>query len=1220
MRKLITLFVFISLFLVSCKHEVYYSITTKVQPDGTGSIVVSPSSDQVQEGATVSFTAKPNGEYAFTGWSGSLSGTENPKTVTASSNLNVVANFTLRSYPLTITVEGEGSVTEKVVSTKADYTSGTIVELTAQPAEHWLFDHWEGDFKGNTNPAQITVSSAKSVKAVFVKKMYDLTVETQGEGAVSEKVVETKSSYQEGSLVELVAQPSDHWIFDHWEGDLTGSNNPARITVSSSKKVKAVFVEKMYPLTVEVEGNGAVNEKVISTKSSAYQEGTIVELSANPGNHWLFDHWEGGLEGDENPVQITIMSAQTVKAVFVEKTFPLTVEIQGGGVVKEELVGTKGTYQEGSSVRLTATPNTYWAFDHWEGDATGTDNPTTITINSTATVKAVFVENDPGIQYTEAPLVTPFELTERLGFGINFGGYFNEFNDSPHTDVTLTQETFYQLKRIGVNTVRLPICWSGHFGEGPDYIIREERMRAVEQVVDFAENAGINLIINVSDNTFESQEKTEERIKYGSWIDLTVATHNPDYNNTAKAIIRSLWLQIARRFRDRGDFLIFEAWNEVGRDHLYNPDPSVLSSYSDEFKCFDEWNQVFVDAVRSTGGNNATRWLTLSSPLSMHYTLPYITLPHDYVSNNRFILSVHMYEPYTYQVLEIDQWGHTAQIYNDETEEKDEGWITSFWERMREEYIDKGIAMYAGEVGGIGSTSEPGRSYQVYFYEYFVKAAIDNGISTLFFVDCWGEGSNFYGWLEYETGKYTDSYSERLFNAMTRAAYCKESYYTQQYIYDHAPFIDEIDLSDVLITDPSFKDYLLEHYDRDDNRTISYKEAYAVTYIDVETDHIETVDGIERFVNLKRLRIDGSSSGKGRLTSINLSKNMSLEELSFINNAVADLDISGGEILKNILCWSNQLKSLDITQHPKLELLACAQNQITSLDFSHCPHLREVTVNDNLLTSLDVTCLPNLEILECGGNPIKELDVSKCPNLKQLITTNSPLLTKIFLAEGQKIDYLEKDEHTVLEYKSGIAIGDAEFEKYLLGHFDQDHDGKISLTEAAKIQDVNISTLNISTVQALVHASSLTSLVANGEWKKQGKLTRLDMSHNPRLKHLSFLENNVSSLDISNCSQLAEILCWGNNLSELDLSNCPDLEVLLCAQNNLTSLDISKCPKLRSFAPNENDLEELDLSNNPLLEEVEIYNNPRLKVVWLKKGQTIKHFMKDAFTEIRYKD
>ena len=1220
MKKLIALASIIISFLVSCKQEVYYSIATKVQPNGTGSIAVSPSSDQIQEGASVTFTAKPNGEYAFTGWSGSLSGTENPKTVTVSSNLNVVANFTLRSYPLSVSVEGEGSVIEKVISTKAEYTSGTTVELTAQPAEHWLFDHWEGDIQGDKNPAQITVTSAKSVKAVFVKKMYDLTVETQGEGAVSEKVVDTKSSYQEGTLVELVAQPSDHWLFDHWEGDLTGSNNPARITVSSSKKVKAVFVEKMYPLTVEVEGNGAVNEKVISTKSGSYQEGTVVELSANPGDHWLFDHWEGGLEGGENPVQITIMSAQTVKAVFVEKMFPLTVEIQGGGVVKEELVGTKGSYQEGSSVKLTATPNTYWAFDHWEGDITGTENPALITISDAASVKAVFVEHDPGTQFTEVPYISPFELNKKLGFGINLGGYLNAYNDSPHTDVVLTQETFYRLKSIGVNTVRLPICWSGHFGDGPEYLIREERMKALERVVDFAEEAGINLIINISDNTFESMMITEEVMKYGTWIDLTRATHDQDYNNTTKAIITALWHQIARRFRDRGDFLIFEAWNEIGRDHLYNPDPSVLASYSDEFKCFDEWNQVFVDAVRSTGGNNATRWLTLSSPLSMHYTLPFIALPHDYVSNNRFILSIHMYEPGSFQSLQINQWGHTARVYDEETFEKDEFWISAFWERMREEYVDKGIAMYAGEMGGCGFDTEPGQSYQVYFYEYFVKAAMDNGVSSLFFVDCWGDDTSFYGWIDYNTGEYTNSYSERLFGAMTRAAYCTESYYTQQYIYDHAPFGDEFDSSDVFIPDPTFKEYILEHYDCDNDNVISYKEALGVTDIDIETDYVESVEGIERFINLKHLFVNGSSAGKGKLTSLDLSNNTFLEELSFINNAVSNLNIASCTQLKTIMCWSNNLNCLDVTTCPQLIVLSCAQNHLSSINLSLSSNLKVLEINDNDFSSIDVSSLGQLEILECGGNPLLKLDVSSCPNLIDLITKNTPTLAKIVLSEGQTIDRIEKDPHTTIAISEGIAIGDSEFEKYLLDNFDSNQDGRISLAEAAEIRDVNVSTLNIRTVQALRHASSLTTLVVNGEWEKQGKLTRLDMSHNPELKQLSFLENNVSSLDISNCSQLVEILCWGNKLSELDLSKCPDLEVLCCAQNNLKTIDVSQCPKLRVFAPNENDLEELDLSNNPLLEEVEINNNPRLKVVWLKKGQTIKHFIKDYITEIRYKD
>ena len=321
MKKLITLAAITVSFLVSCKQEVYYSIATKVQPDGAGSIVASPSSGQVQEGASVTFTAKPNGEFAFTGWSGSFSGTENPKTVTASSNLNVIANFTLRSYPLTITVEGEGSVTEKVISTKADYTSGTTIELTAQAAEHWLFERWEGDLNGNTNPAQITVTSSMSIKAVFVKKMYDLTVTVEGEGAVGEKVVETKSgSYQEGTIVELTATPSTGWSFGHWEGDMSGTDNPATITISSAKTVKAVFTKNKYAYNLTIVGPGVVDEYLVETKSS-FEHGTKILLKAIPSEGAVFKGWSGAYSGTEEEITVSIDEAKDLVATFEKEVF-----------------------------------------------------------------------------------------------------------------------------------------------------------------------------------------------------------------------------------------------------------------------------------------------------------------------------------------------------------------------------------------------------------------------------------------------------------------------------------------------------------------------------------------------------------------------------------------------------------------------------------------------------------------------------------------------------------------------------------------------------------------------------------------------------------------------------------------------------------------------------------------------------------------------------------
>ena len=129
----------------------------------------------------------------------------------------MTANFVKKKYALTTAVEGEGTVSEKVIKAGAatDYNSGTIVELTAVPSGEWLFMEWKGDITGTENPTQITIDKAKSVTAVFVKKQYPLTIEIEGEGTVSEKVIKVglATDYNSGTIVELTAEPTGNWEF-----------------------------------------------------------------------------------------------------------------------------------------------------------------------------------------------------------------------------------------------------------------------------------------------------------------------------------------------------------------------------------------------------------------------------------------------------------------------------------------------------------------------------------------------------------------------------------------------------------------------------------------------------------------------------------------------------------------------------------------------------------------------------------------------------------------------------------------------------------------------------------------------------------------------------------------------------------------------------------------------------------------------------------------------
>jgi hypothetical protein len=163
------------LFVISCtKDPIIYTLTTSANPADGGT--VSPSTQQYGEGKTATITAAASSEYVFQSWSGAT-GSTNSTSVVMNSDKSVTANFVKKKYALTTTVEGEGTVSEKVIKAGAatDYNSGTIVELTAVPSGEWQFIEWKGDLTGSENPKEITIDKAKNVTAVFVEIQYPIS-------------------------------------------------------------------------------------------------------------------------------------------------------------------------------------------------------------------------------------------------------------------------------------------------------------------------------------------------------------------------------------------------------------------------------------------------------------------------------------------------------------------------------------------------------------------------------------------------------------------------------------------------------------------------------------------------------------------------------------------------------------------------------------------------------------------------------------------------------------------------------------------------------------------------------------------------------------------------------------------------------------------------------------------------------------------------------------
>ena len=140
---------------------------------------------------------------------------------------------------------------------------------------------------------------------------YTITL-SAGEGGT---VSTTGGEYESGQTVSVTATPQGEYVFKNWSD---GNTNATRtITISSSSTLTANFEKKKYPLTVNIEGEGEVLEEIVNAgRTTDYDSGTNVKLTAVPSEGWEFVGWTGAIESAELEIQILVSEAKTISAVF----------------------------------------------------------------------------------------------------------------------------------------------------------------------------------------------------------------------------------------------------------------------------------------------------------------------------------------------------------------------------------------------------------------------------------------------------------------------------------------------------------------------------------------------------------------------------------------------------------------------------------------------------------------------------------------------------------------------------------------------------------------------------------------------------------------------------------------------------------------------------------------------------------------------------------------
>jgi len=298
--------------------------------------------------------------------------------------------------------------------------------------------------------------------------------------------------------------------------------------------------------------------------------------------------------------------------------------------------------------------------------------------------------------------LTSIELTRLMGNGTNLGNTFEacdnnrgSFSADPKSYETYwgqpvtTQAMLDAMKAAGFDTIRIPVAWMTNATQLPkgDYTINPAYLARVKEVVDYARNAGMYVIINDHWD--------------GGWWGM-FGSESQETRDFAMEAYTGMWTQIAAYFRDYSDYVIFESANEELGARFDEDSPIYCTdsvvSYLPDFQRYalcNKVNQAFVDAVRATGGNNAERFLLIagySTNIDQTCDMRFV-MPKD-TAEDKLLLSVHYYDPWSYcgasDAAGATAWGIKSDYeYMDTQLQK----LTKFTQR--------GIGVVIGEYGAL---------------------------------------------------------------------------------------------------------------------------------------------------------------------------------------------------------------------------------------------------------------------------------------------------------------------------------------------------------------------------------------------------------------------------------------------------------------------------------------------------------------------------------------
>ncbi len=396
--------------------------------------------------------------------------------------------------------------------------------------------------------------------------------------------------------------------------------------------------------------------------------------------------------------------------------------------------GNAATSSENSSASTTtATTTTNTTKAETTAATTTTKAETTTTTVATTTTTTTATQNpEPAPAETKGDSV---QFSQNLMPGWNLGNQLESNSDGTPSETAwgnpvITENLIKQVKAQGFKSIRIPVSYLSKIGAGPNYTIDSKWLDRVQEVVDMCINNGLYAIINIHGDGYYSVK--------GGWL---LCGESASEQKTIKAKYEKVWEQIAKRFKNYDDHLVFESMNEEYDGTYNNPNPEYYNN-------INAYNQIFVDTVRKAGGNNNNRYLLIPGwNTDINFTTgdcDTYTMEAKFVipNDSRIMISVHYYTPWEFCGEEgydtFYKWGDSVKKFV--KRRQSETLVNRQFDKLYNAFIKNGYGVVIGEYGSIDRThkDKSNTTYRAYFAEYVNYAAHQRNIVTVY----WDNGYN----------------------------------------------------------------------------------------------------------------------------------------------------------------------------------------------------------------------------------------------------------------------------------------------------------------------------------------------------------------------------------------------------------------------------------------------------------------------------------------------